>query len=184
MIGHELAIQKLEPAEPQPRHQPCEGDLGCVGFTAEHAFPEEGTAQRYAVKAANQPVIQPAFDAMGIAHAEKLKASLFDRAIDPAFRPVRRRLPTGLQDAMKIRVRGDTKSVLADRLAEGAGKVDGVERQYRALFGFHPENFRVVPAVRHRKYAHGIGAQQDVEIDRHCRSEVAKIWRDSSGKDG
>lgn len=184
MISHELAVQQLEPPNPQSRNQPGECDLGRIGRAAEHAFPKEGASQRYAVKPAHQPAVQPAFDTMGIAHTKKLHAGFLNRAVDPAFRPVWRRRRAMSQDGGKIPVRGHAKPVLADRLAQGAREVNGVERQYRALFWLHPENFRIVPAVRHREYAHGIGAQQDVEIDRHYLSEVAKIWRDSRGKEG
>ncbi|MEA3035865.1 MAG: hypothetical protein QOH04_1630, partial [Sphingomonadales bacterium] len=42
MLGHELAVEQPVAADPQPRHQPGERDLGRVGAAREHALAEKG----------------------------------------------------------------------------------------------------------------------------------------------
>lgn len=168
MVGHELAVQQLKPTNPEPRHQPGQCHLGSVGFAAKHALAKKGPAKRYAIEAAHKPVVPPAFHAVRITHAEKLQAGLLDRRVDPAFRPVGRCLRTGAQHGMEILVCGDAEFVLPDRLAQRTREMNTIERQHRPFFRLHPENFRIFPAVRHREDAHGIGAQQNIEINCHC----------------
>ncbi len=66
MVGHELAIEQQEMAEPEPRHKPGKRDLRRIGSKAEHRFAEEGAAKAHPVEATNQFAVvalaMPAFD--------------------------------------------------------------------------------------------------------------------------
>ena len=177
MIGNELAIQQFEPTRLQPRHQPCQSHFRGVGFPAEHAFPEKGAPQGYSIESAHQPVARPAFDAMGVAHLEKGQARVGDRSVDPAFRPVRSRLRASRQHCGKIPVGRDLELVGPDGLAQRTGNMQSLQRQDRPFLGFHPEDFRIIPAVGHGKYPHRIGPQQDIEIDGHWRKGKQRFRR-------
>jgi hypothetical protein len=67
MLGHELAVEQLEPADDQPGDQPGERHLGRVAPGREHALAEEGGAEPHAVQAADQLAILPCLDRMGVA---------------------------------------------------------------------------------------------------------------------
>lgn len=49
MRRHELAIEQLITAHPQPRDQPGHGDFGGIARPAEHALTEKNAAKREAV---------------------------------------------------------------------------------------------------------------------------------------
>lgn len=160
MIGHELAIKQGEAPDLQPRHQPGKRNLRCVPFPAEHAFPEKGTPQRYAVKPADQPAARPAFDAVCMADGVKTKAGILYLRIDPAFRPVVPRRPAGADHLVKGTVGSDGEAFGANHLLQRFRHVETVERQDRAPLRFDPEDIGIIPAVRHGKYTHGIGTKQ------------------------
>jgi hypothetical protein len=79
MLGHELAVEQPVAADLQPRDQPGERDLRGVAAAREHAFAEEGAAERDAVEAAGELAVLPAFDRMGVAEPVKLGEALLDR---------------------------------------------------------------------------------------------------------
>ena len=85
MVGHELAVEKLEAADAQPRHQPGQRHLGGIGPQREHALAEEGAAERDAVKAADQLLVLPAFDRVGVAEPVEQIVALLDLAVDPGL---------------------------------------------------------------------------------------------------
>lgn len=88
MIGLELAVEQREAADPEPRDQPGERDLGSIARAADHRFAEKGAAQRQAVKPADQPVAVPAFDRMGVAEPVQRGEHRLDLAADPRLGPV------------------------------------------------------------------------------------------------
>jgi hypothetical protein len=55
MLGHELAVEQRETADPHPRDQPGHGDLGSIGGAAEHGFAEESPAESEPVKPTDEP---------------------------------------------------------------------------------------------------------------------------------
>ena len=80
MLGHELAVEQPVAADPEPRDQPGERDLGGVAAGREHALAEEGGAEVDAVEAADQLVPLPAFDRMGVAARVEQAVALLDVA--------------------------------------------------------------------------------------------------------
>ena len=154
MIGHELAIEQGEAAGFEPRHQPGERDLRGIGAQREHAFPEKGTAERDAVKAADEIAVLPAFHRMGVAEPMKRAVTFLDLGIDPGFLP----LGAMADNVTKGAIRGHLKPVLAHRLAQRMGEAERVERNDRPLARLNPIDLIRIPAVRHRKHADRISA--------------------------
>jgi hypothetical protein len=66
VLSHELAVEQLEPANFHPSDEPCQGDFGCVGHPAEHAFAEERAAQLYAVETAHELAVVLGLDRMRV----------------------------------------------------------------------------------------------------------------------
>src|SRR3546814_13877521 len=89
---HELAVKQFEAADLQSRNQPRQRYLRCIAFAAEHAFAKKGAAQRYAIETADELAFQPAFTTVSLPPLEKRETCLFDRLVDPSFRPVQTRL--------------------------------------------------------------------------------------------
>jgi hypothetical protein len=88
MVGQELAIEQLETTDAQPRDQPCQRDLRRAGCAADHGFAEKRLTEREAVQAAGETLTVPDLDRMGQPHFVQPDEGLFDRAVDPCFRPV------------------------------------------------------------------------------------------------
>jgi hypothetical protein len=161
MLGHELAIEQAESADPQPRHQPGEGDLGGVRADRKHALAEKGAGETHAIEPADQHVFLPAFDRMGVAGFVQPVVAALDRGVDPGLGPLRATADDGGEGG----IAGDGEDVGAQRLAERAGEVEAIEREDRALAGLDPENLARFPAVSHREDADGISAQQQIGIE-------------------
>ncbi len=160
MIGHELAVEQSESTHRQPRHQPGQRDLRTIGSEREHALAEEGAAQPDAVEPADKLLILPAFDRMGVAEPMQQIVALLDLTVDPGFLALR----TIVNDGGEHLVVRDGKSARPDRLAKRARHAKAVEREDRTAARLYPEDFVGIAAVRHRKHADGIGAQQQVRI--------------------
>lgn len=165
MIGHELAVEQGETPDAQARHQPGQRHLGRIRLAREHALPEKGAAERYAVETADQPLPVPAFYAVRMAHGEQPPARLEDRHVDPRVPPLPLRLPAQPHHVHEGTVGSDTKAIAPDRLAERAGDMEARQRQDRPPARLHPEDIGIVGRMGHRKYADAIGPQQHDGID-------------------
>lgn len=116
MRGHELAIEQGEPADPQPRHQCGQRNLGCVTRPAHHTFSKEGAAERQPVKSAEQRrlalvIRAPAFDAVSKAHFMQRDEAALDRMIDPRLRPIGCRLRAKPDDPVEVPVHRHRESL-------------------------------------------------------------------------
>ena len=69
MIRNELNVQQRKAAFAKTFDKSDKRNFACVGFLAEHAFPEKDAAKSHAVKPADKPVALPTLDAMGVALA-------------------------------------------------------------------------------------------------------------------
>ena len=174
VIGDELAIEQAEPADAQPRDEPGERHLGGVAPAAEHALAEKGRAEADAVKPADEHIILPAFDRMGVAAPMEIGIGRFDLRVDPGIRPFGGRFGTAGDDGGERLVRGDGETIRPDRLGQRARQAELVERQHAALLRLHPENFGRGAAVRHREHADRIGAQQQIGIEHRHRG--SSVW--------
>ena len=67
MVGDELRVEQPVAAGFEPRDQMHQRDLGSVARAVEHAFAEEGAAERDAVEPADQIVAVIDFDAVAMA---------------------------------------------------------------------------------------------------------------------
>lgn len=161
MLGHELAVEQAEAPDPKTRHQPGEGDLGGVRADREHALAEKGAGEAHAIEPADQLVVLPAFDRMGVAGLVQPVVAQLDLGVDPGLGPLR----AATDDGREGGVAGDGEDVRTQRLAEGARKVEAIERQDGALARLDPENLVRLTAVGHREDADRIGAQQQIGIE-------------------
>ncbi|GAA4035411.1 hypothetical protein GCM10022281_14750 [Sphingomonas rosea] len=153
-------------AEPQPRDERGEGDLGGIAAAAEHAFAEEGAAERDAVDAADQRFAFPNFDRMGRAALMERDHGLFDRAVDPGLGPV----SAAQQDAAEVAVGGDGVAARAEPPGEASREVEAVEWDDRAVAGLDPEELVAIAAVSHRKDAARIAAKEKVEVEQRAHA--------------
>ena len=62
-----------------------ERDLACIPLARKHAFAEEDSTKLYTVKAADEPTVAPAFDAMRKTTGVKVGVQRHDFLIDPTF---------------------------------------------------------------------------------------------------
>lgn len=165
MVRHELAVEKCEPPDPQARHEPGQRHLRCVGRAREHAFPEKGAAQRYAIKPADEPLTVPAFDAVRVPHRVKTSACFKYRFVDPAILPTFDQRGTAPHDVGKHRIRRHPESVGTDSLAERARDMQRIEGQDGTATRLNPEYVGIVDRVRHRENPDTIGSQKHYGID-------------------
>ena len=90
MRREELAIEQGKTADTQPRDQPGERDLRCIGDAADHRFAEESAAQRQPVEPAGEPITVPHLDRMRMALLVQRDEGGFDLAVDPCLLAIRR----------------------------------------------------------------------------------------------
>lgn len=118
MIGHELAVEQPEAADPEPRDQPGQRHLGGIGPPAEHALAEKRPAERQPVEPADQfrPIVTglPAFHTMGQAARVQCAKGRFDIIVDPGVAPIVRRRRAGGDHAVERGVAGHYEPVLPD----------------------------------------------------------------------
>jgi hypothetical protein len=114
VIGHELAVEQQEIANPQAGDQPGQGDLRRVGAHAEHGFAEKCAAQSHSIQSAGERAVFPAFDRMGLARRVKANRRPLDIGIDPGLVAVR----TGADDLGEGGVMGDRELAAPDSLGE------------------------------------------------------------------
>ncbi len=169
MRRHELAIEQLEAPGTEPRDEMRERDFRGVAHPADHRLAEKGAPQRHAIEAADQLPVVPAFDAMGMAHAEQSFVARTDHRVDPRRRPVVGGFGAQRRHRGKGGVGGDAETFGEQQLAQAARQVKAIERQDRAQPRFDPMDRRVVRPVGHREYPLRIGAEQQRGVDRFER---------------
>ncbi len=177
MIGHELAVEQREPAEPQPRHQPGDRHLRRIGPSRHHRFAEKRPPQRHPVQPADQFVPVPAFDRMGKTNLVQMPIGPLDRPVDPGRRPVGRSLRTQRDHPREIAIGRHRKPLLPDHLRQRMRQMKPIERQDRPLLRLHPIDILRRAVVRHRKHPDAIGLQQHQRIDHHPRQLRARSFR-------
>jgi len=164
MLGQELAVEQLEPANLEPRDEIGQRNLGRIARPAEHALPKESPSEAHAIQAADQFVARPGLDRMGIAAPVQLGIGTLDIRVDPGIGPPRGRLRAMRDDLAECRVHGDPIAIRADRLGERVREVEAIEWEHAALLGFDPEDVVRVACARHREYPDRVSAQQQVRI--------------------
>src|ERR1700741_4672801 len=115
MVGDELAIEQGEPPDTEPRHEVRQRHLRRIALPAEHAFPEERTAQLDAVESADQPAVAPGFDRMGVAARVKLTAGMLDLRVDPGARALQSGFGAARDDAFERLIHGDKEAIGLER---------------------------------------------------------------------
>lgn len=105
---------------------------------------------------------------MRVAHGVQLVERLLDFGIDPGLLAVgglARAYPDHIGEGLVGR---HPELVRPDGFAQRARHPEIVERDDGPRFWFHPEGFRIIPGVRHRKYARSIGFHKKIKINAHA----------------
>ena len=173
----ELGVEEHEAARLQPLDQPDEADLRGVALTREHAFAEEGAAERHAVEPADETLALPCLDSVAVAEAEKLAIGLANRPVDPGALAVFALFRAAFDDRLEIGIEGDAERFPPHRLFEASRHVEAVERNDAARFGAHPEDFGIVGAFGHGKDPRRICLEQQVGGDAGAGGERARHRR-------
>jgi hypothetical protein len=156
MFSHELAIEQRVAAHPHSRDQPRHCNLRCIGDARKHAFAKICPAHCKAIEPADQLSVAPAFHAVRQTHAVQFDEGVFNIVVDPRFLPVLDAFGATADDSGKIAVGRNFKAVLPDRLCQGFGNVELVERQNGPVLRLYPKGLLVLTRVCHRKNAVGI----------------------------
>src|SRR5258708_8418246 len=98
MRSHELRVEQAKAAGAQLLDQVNQCHFARVGDTAEHAFAEERGAERDAVEAADQLIVEPALDAVGAATLKQAGVESDDLVVDPGVRALVAGLAAAQQD--------------------------------------------------------------------------------------
>lgn len=85
----DLAVDEGTPLRLQGRNQLRKGALAGVRFCREHGLPEEAGPYRHAIKSANQPVVKPRLDRVGVSRVMEGDVCLLDLGGDPGAGLVR-----------------------------------------------------------------------------------------------
>jgi hypothetical protein len=166
MIGLKLTVEQREAASPESCNEPRQRDFRGVAGTADHALAKEGAAQRETIEPTDEPFAVPAFDGVGIAKAMEPNEHVLDGAVDPGFRPVRRRRRAQAQRFTKGAIGGDAEAVGSDHLAQRTRRTKRIERKDRTLLWLDPINAVGIAMIGHGEHADRIGAQDELRIER------------------
>jgi hypothetical protein len=97
----------------------------------------------------------------------KRDKGLLDIGIDPGFIPARHRSRAEPDDIIKCDIGRHSESVLPDDFGKRARDIQAFQRQYCPLFGFNPENVRVIARIGHWKNSNSVSAQQRLWVYAH-----------------
>src|SRR3984885_12294187 len=106
-----------------------ERDLRSVARAVKHALSEEGAAQAYPVKAANQRLAFVGLEGMRMAGGEQFAVEPHDLVVDPSLLT----LGAGAHDRFERAVGDHPESIRPHRLGEAARDDEPVERENPAL---------------------------------------------------
>ncbi|GAA4021925.1 hypothetical protein GCM10022280_23140 [Sphingomonas swuensis] len=144
------------------RDQGGERDLGGISRAAEHAFTEEGAAERHPVEPADQGLVLPDLDRVAEALVEQVEHGALDRAVDP------RLLAVGAagDDIGEGGVDADPEATRAEALGKASAEPEAVEGKDRAMPRLDPEEVVGVTRVAHREHARGIAVKHHRRVER------------------
>src|SRR3984893_600397 len=162
MRRHELRVEQAEPAFRQTRDEMRQGDFRGAGLAVKHAFAEKRRAEVDAVEPANKRAIRPALHGVAPAGIEELAIEQPNPAIDPCLFASSMGGGASVDHGIEIAIDSDFETIGADCLGETLRYDQAIERENAAHFRIDPEKILVEGALRHRKQADGIGAEQNV----------------------
>jgi len=157
-----LGIEQAIATEPQADGQMHEGHFARVGHAAEHAFAEEGSADRDAVESADQHALSPCFDAMHCAAREESRIQPRDLVIDPGVGALFGRLGAAADHVLESAVAADLEILLPHDTTQAPRHVERLERQDPAAARINPEQLWVVRRFGHWEDPGCICGEQDV----------------------
>src|SRR5690349_12620927 len=88
MRGHELGIQKREPAPAQARHQMHQGDLRGIPFRVEHALAEEGPVEPHTIATTDEAAVPVDLHPVAVARIEEFAVEFANAPADPGLLPI------------------------------------------------------------------------------------------------
>jgi hypothetical protein len=166
VVGHELGVEQHVAAGDQSGDQMNQGHLRGVGAAREHALAEEGGAEGHAVQAADQLPLQPALDAVGVAHLEQLAVEAFDRSVDPGLVAAGPGLRAGGDHLGEGVVEADLEGISPDGPGQPMADMEAVERNDPAPLGVDQEDVLIVARVRHGEDPVGVAVEQILGVER------------------
>ena len=179
MRGDILGVEQFEAARDQPSHQMHQRHLGGVAGGVKHALAEEGAAEADAIQPANQLVIVPGLDAVGVANPVQPDIKIPDPLVDPGVVAAGLRCGATGYDRLEGGVDRDRESVGAHGAGQPRSDAKTIERNDAPRLRLDPEQGGVVGALGHREDAAGVGAQQhfgrDVESGGVARRHGGRI---------
>jgi len=161
VLGHELAVEKREIADPEACDEPGQSNLRCVAGAAEHALSEEGAPELYAVETADQLTPEAYLDRMGVAGLMERKHGPLELGVDPGLLAI----GASGDDRREFAVVGHFETAGAQRSPERAREVEAVERKDRPVARLDPEQLGRIAAVGHREDPGGITLQQQARVE-------------------
>ncbi|GGN41395.1 hypothetical protein GCM10011349_03410 [Novosphingobium indicum] len=156
--------------------EPGEGHFRGIRHAAEHAFAAKDPVEADSVETADEsrtaaigPVL-PAFHRMGLTHLVQVFVAGLDAMADPAAPVVvlAGRLSwcgAGLHNLRKGGIAGHLEAAAAQGAGQRSREMEAVERKNCAQARFHPEDFRVVAAVRHRENPGAVCEHEKIGLD-------------------
>ena len=165
MRRDELRVEQFIAPLAQPRDQMDKCEFAGIGNPAEHAFAEKGSAEGYAVQAADQLPVQPGLYAVGAPHLMQIDIEPHNFVVYPCFRAVLGGFGAQPDDLFKGGVAACFELSAANRPAQPPGNMKLFERQDAALFRVDPVERRIVVPFRHRKQSDRIGPQNNFRIE-------------------
>jgi hypothetical protein len=162
MIGDELRIEQAKPSMAEPSHKVDQRDLARACLIGKHALAEKGASERDAIESARKLTIEPSLHGMAIAHFEKFGVEFTDALVDPGCAAAGLCRRATLYNGFVIAVDTNLELILPDNAGEPFRDMKLVETKNAPPFGFDPIKRRILGALRHRKYAAGIGFKQNL----------------------
>jgi hypothetical protein len=128
-------------------------------------LPEKSAPERDAVKSADKLAVMPRFDRVAMSDFEQFFVGLANWSIDPRARALAGSAGTTFDHAIEIAIELYIENALSDCFLEAFGDMEAIKRDYTALLGTNPEDFRVIGFFGHGKYSRGIGPQEQLRFD-------------------
>src|ERR1700678_2576859 len=116
-----------------------------------HAFAEECPAEIDAVETADQIVVLPDFDAVGVSKRMQPNIEIAYPLIDPGVVTAGLRCRAAGDDGLEGPIDRDRKGIGTHSTGEARGDTKSVERDHAAHFRLDPEQARIVGALGHRE---------------------------------
>ena len=140
-----LDVEEQKIPAPEVFDQVVKSDFRGIVGTVEHGFASEKAANRDAINAADELVILPAFDAMGVALRVELRISFKELACDPRRAPSGAGSGAAFHNFVKSAINCNLEGASADDFGKAVGDVKLIELKDSTGIGRPPRDGLVGP---------------------------------------